>query len=169
MCSGFGEVELTGEEVQQLVNLIKENGGQTDVEALGLEEKYPDIYEKLDDAFRDAAYHAEYCHWVIEGYENGWCDADTDGIIAKCEEDYGFKFNPEESKDEDSDDEEMDEDYYGNAKLKAFYEWLEEYRRTLDEDEEVAFLADAFCLSPEIDAVDYEVELPLDIVEMAQE
>ena len=169
MCSGYGEVELTEGEVQQLVNLIKKNDGQTDVEALGLEEKYPDIYEKLDDAFRDAAYHAEYCHWVIEGYENGYYDVDTDEVIAKCEEDYGFKFNPEDFKDEDLDDEDMDEDYFEDAKYEAFDKWVEEYRRTLDEEEDAAFLADVFCLSPEIDGADYEVELPPDIIEMAQE
>ena len=168
-CSGNGEVELSEEEVQQLVNLIKENNGETDVEALGLEEKYPDIYEQLDEAFRDAAYHAEYCHWVIAGYENGWYEVDTDETMAKCEEHYGFKFNPEDHKDEDLDEEDMDDDYFEDAKSEAFDEWVEAYRSTLDEEQEVAFLADVFCLEPEIDAVDYEVELPPDIIKMARE
>ena len=36
---GTGTVELTDEEVQQLIDLIRENGGETNVEILELEEK----------------------------------------------------------------------------------------------------------------------------------
>lgn len=59
--NGESAVELSDEEVDILVKLIKENG-TTDVEELDLENLYPDIYEKLDDAYRDMAYDAEEMH-----------------------------------------------------------------------------------------------------------
>ena len=43
-----GVVELSNKEVKQLVNLIIENDGETDVEEIELEEELPEIYEKLD-------------------------------------------------------------------------------------------------------------------------
>ena len=51
---GNGTVELSEGDVTRLVNLIREMK-TTDVEELQLKAKYPDIYEKLDEAFRDAA------------------------------------------------------------------------------------------------------------------
>ena len=51
-CNGVGEyaegegcVSLEDNQVEQLVALIKENGGETDVEKLGLKEKCPEIYQ----------------------------------------------------------------------------------------------------------------------------
>ena len=68
---GSGEVELTDEEVRQLIDLIRDNNGETDVEKLGLKEKFPDLYEKLDDAYSDVAIDALWRFHVIDGYENG--------------------------------------------------------------------------------------------------
>lgn len=177
--SGDGDVELTDEEVKLLVDLIREKDGVTDVEELGLEETYPEIYEKLDDACGDIARSAEYNHWVIEGFENGWYEVDTDEAIAKCEESYGFKFVFDREKfledypGYDAEDvngvEDVDEDDLSDVKTEAFYEWVDEYRGTLDEEAEVSFLSDVFGLEPEVDDVDYEVEIPVDIVKMAKE
>ncbi|MBR5678884.1 MAG: hypothetical protein IKX20_12275 [Paludibacteraceae bacterium] len=61
-----GAVMLEDEQVEQLVALIKEKDGETDVEKLQLEERYPDIYEALEDACREAAEQACYAHWVSE-------------------------------------------------------------------------------------------------------
>lgn len=78
-CNGTGEydevqgyVELEDSQVEQLVALIRENGGETDVEKLGLQEKYPEIFKKIDDACCDAAGYANYKHWLIEGHLCGY-------------------------------------------------------------------------------------------------
>ena len=66
-CNGVGEyaeregiVSLEDNQVEQLVSLIKENGGETDVEKLGLKENFPEIYQALDYASYDAASYANY-------------------------------------------------------------------------------------------------------------
>lgn len=163
---GEGVIELTDEQVQQLVSLIRENNGETDVKKLQLEEKFPEIYEILEEAFREVARNAEYNHWVIEGYENGWYDVDTEEMITKCEEKYGFKFEYD-TEDYLDDDGNIDEDMLYDAKADAFFEWVEEHRIGLSEDDEVAFLSDVFGLEPDVDDVYYEVEIPADIVKMA--
>jgi len=175
--SGEGEVELTDTEVQQLVNLIRENDGETDVEELGLKETYPEIYEKLDDVCGDIAYHAEYNHWVIEGFENDWSEVDNDEAIFRCEEKYGFEYifdrekfledHPEYEADDVESEDDIDEDDLLDAKTDAFFEWVDEYRGTLDEEAEVSFLSDVFEIEPEVDGVYHEVVIPEAIVEMA--
>lgn len=175
---GQGTVELTDEEVQKLVDLICENNGCTDIKELKLEERYPDIYETLREAHHDVAYRAEYNHWVIEGYENGYYEIDDEDPIEKCEREYGFQYtfdlekyveehgyDPEEVKSiEDIDEYELEDD-----KLNAFDNWVEEYRKTLNEDEDADFLAYVFEINVEVDNVDYEVEIPNEIVRMAEE
>ena len=69
---GKGSVRLEDSQVEQLVSLIKENGGETDVEKLGLKEKNPEIYAALDSASFDAASYANYKHWLIEGHLCGY-------------------------------------------------------------------------------------------------
>lgn len=80
-CGGSGEyaegkgcVKLEDAQVEQLVALIKENGGETDVEKLGLKEKFPEIHEALDYASLEAARRANYKHWLIEGHLCGYFD-----------------------------------------------------------------------------------------------
>lgn len=163
---GEGSVELTDEEVQQLVDFIRENGGETDVEALKLKEKLPDIYECLDEAYREAAFDAAYCHWVVEGYENGWYEVSTDEAIEKCKK-YGFKFEYKEEDYYDEDLEDIDEDALDEARSEAFSTWVENYRAGLSSGEEATFLSDVFELEPEIDSVDYEVVIPEEITKLA--
>ena len=93
--NGESAVELSDEEVDILVKLIKEKG-TTDVEELDLENLYPDIYEKLDDAYRDMAYNAEELHWLWEGYNNGYFEYDTVELMNYCERELGFKFEYDE-------------------------------------------------------------------------
>lgn len=52
---GESTVELTDEDVEILVNLIREKHS-TNVRKLGIEAMYPELYEKLDDAYRQLAY-----------------------------------------------------------------------------------------------------------------
>lgn len=164
---GEGTVALTDEEVQQLINLIRENGGETDVETLKLEEKYPEIYSKLDDAFREVARHAEYIHWVNEGYDNGWYDLSVDEISERCEElGFHFEYDPDDFCDEDG---EIDEDALEEAKSDALDEWVDEYRSHLSDYDAALFLAEVFDLEPNDAVFDYEysVEIPQEIIDMA--
>ena len=98
VADGDGTVELSEEQVRQLVDLLKENGGETDVNVLGLKEKYPEIYELLDNAYRAVAQKTEYDYWVIAGYENGGYETPEEESIEKCEQKYGFKFEFDEAK-----------------------------------------------------------------------
>lgn len=50
-----GEVELDDEQAGNLIRLIMFNGGDTDVESIGLKETFPDIYDILDKACYKAA------------------------------------------------------------------------------------------------------------------
>ena len=179
MVYGQGQVKLTDEEVEQLVSLVRENGGNGDVKAIHLEEKHPDIYRKLDDACQEIAREAEYRHWIIEGYENRYYEKDLDELIEQSEEQYGyhFEYNPKdfipeedlEDAEEDGDYEEwVDEDALYEAKSKAFHEWVDDHRKTLDSKAEVSFLAELFELDPDIRDFDYDVLIPEDIVKMAQ-
>lgn len=59
---GTGTVELSDEEVDTLVRLMQEMG-TADVEELELEDRCPEIFEKLDDAYRGMAWRAEELHW----------------------------------------------------------------------------------------------------------
>ena len=126
--NGESAVELSDEEVDILVKLIKEND-TTNVKKLDLKNLYPDLYSKLDDAYRDMAYNAEEMHWLWEGYYNGYYEYDDDELMAYCEKELGFsfEFKPEEYFDEDDleyykEDPESYEDEIYDVKSEAFQE-----------------------------------------------
>lgn len=173
--NGKGTVELTDEQVQTIITLIRENGGETDIDALNLKESCPEIYDVLYEAFSDVAWKAAYNHWVIEGYDCNYYDTPLGESIAICEESYGFEYDgPEEKEDEkeedvEEDDEDIDDEDIDDDKADAFFAWVEEYRKTLDEDEEAEFLAHAFCLEPEVDTPEFEVVIPEEIIKMSLE
>ena len=54
----WGDVELDDEQVNNLIKLIMFNGGDTDVEYIGLKATFPDIYDILDKACYKAALDA---------------------------------------------------------------------------------------------------------------
>lgn len=173
--NGESAVELSDEEVAILVNLIKEND-TTDVEELKLKEKYPDIYEKLDDAYLDMAYRAEETHWLWEGYNNGYFEYDTDELMEYCEQECGFtfEFKPEEYFDEDDleyykEDPESYEDEIYDVKCEAFNEWLDDYVSGLSDDEARDFFYNHMDANLDLDNVEYEVEIPQAIIKMAEE
>lgn len=168
MIEGSGEVDLTDEEVRQLIELIRDNNGETDIEELELEEKYPDLYEKLDGAYRDVAVDALWRYLVIDGFENGYYE-EPDDAIETAEQNYGFKFEYDENDFIPEGETEMDEDEFNDARSEAFYEWVDEYRKNLDEADEAMFLDEVFDIAPELDNYDYEIEIPEEIIEMAKE
>ena len=173
---GESAVELSDEEVDILVKLIKENG-TTDVEALDLENLYPDIYEKLDDAYRDMAYNAEEMHWLWEGYNNGYFEYDTVELMNYCERELGFKFEYDE-KDyylddpedlEEGEEPDIDEDQIEEDKSDAFSEWLDDYVSGLDDDEARDFFYEHMDADLNMDDVEYTVEIPQAIINKAKE
>ena len=92
---GYGEVELTDEEVNQLVNLMKEKD-TSDVEELDLKTVLPEIYQKLDEAYSTAANKAEEEHWLEDGYYHDECNNydDADMINFLKEKDaWNFEFD----------------------------------------------------------------------------
>ena len=174
--NGESAVELSDEEVDILVKLIKEKG-TTDVEALDLENLYPDIYEKLRDAYRDMAYNAEELHWLWEGYNNGYFEYDTVELMNYCERELGFKFEYDE-KDyylddpedlEEGEEPDIDEDQIEEDKSEAFSEWLDDYVSGLDDDEARDFFYEHMNADLNMDDVEYTVEIPQAIINKAKE
>ena len=173
--NGESAVELSDEEVDILVKLIKENNS-TDVEELDLENLHPDIYSKLDEAYHDMAYKAEEIHWLREGYDNHYFEYDEDKLMDYCEKNLGFsfEFKPEEYFDEDeledykeSPDSYEDEIY--EEKNRVFSEWLDDYVESLSDDEARSFFYDHMDADLDMDNVDYTVEIPAPIIKKAQE
>lgn len=174
--NGESAVELSDEEVDILVKLIKEKG-TTDVEELDLENLYPDIYEKLDDAYRDMAYNAEELHWLWEGYNNGYFEYDSEELMNYCERELGFKFEYDE-KDyylddpedlEEGEEPDIDEDQIEEDKSDAFSEWLDDYVSGLDDDEARDFFYEHMDADLNMDDVEYTVEIPQAIINKAKQ
>ena len=174
--NGESAVELSDEEVNILVKLIKEKG-TTDVEALDLENLYPDIYEKLDEAYSDMAYRAEEIHWLWEGYNNGYFEYDSEKLMDYCEKELGFEFeydvkdyyldDPEDL--EEGEEPEIDEDMLEEDKSDAFSEWLDDYLSDLSDDEARDFFYNHMDADLNMDGVEYTVGIPEAIIAKAKQ
>ena len=168
-------VELSDEEVDILVKLIKEKNS-TDIGDLDLEDLYPEIYKKLDEAYYKMAYDAEEMHWLWEGYYNGYYEYDDDELMAYCEKELGFsfEFDPEEYFDSESDiedykeDPESYEDEINDLKYEAFSDWLSDYVDGLSDDEARDFFYDHMGADLNMDGVEYTVGIPQAIINKAQ-
>ena len=150
-----GFVELSDEEVTKIVELIRKEG-TSDVEELKLEEVYPDIYKKLDDAFYEMAYNAEEKHWLMEGFLDGYFDYDIDELMAYCKENCGYKYDDEEE------DEDLEYDYFDS--------WLKDYVSGLNDEEASVFLKEHMNADVNLDDddVEYQVAIPDAIIKMAE-
>ena len=154
--NGESAVELSDEEVDILVRLIKDKNS-TDVEELDLENLYPAIYNKLDEAYYDMAYNAEEIHWLWEGYYNHYFEYDEDKY-----------FNEDELEDyKESPDSYEDEIY--EEKNRVFSKWLDDYVNSLSDEEARSFFYDHMDADLNMDDVDYTVEIPAAIIKKAQE
>ena len=173
--NGESAVELTDEEVDILVKLIKEND-TTDVEDLDLENLYPAIYEKLRDAYYKMAYDAEEMHWLREGYDNGYFEYDEEKLMNYCERELDFKFvydikkyyldDPEDL--EEGEEPDIDEDQIEEDKYEAFSEWLDDYVNGLPDKEAKSFFYNHMNADLDMDNVEYSVEIPAGIIKKAQ-
>jgi hypothetical protein len=171
---GESAVELSDDEVDILVRLIRENG-TTDVEELDLENLYPSIFYKLDSAYHDMESHAEEMHWLWEGYESHYFDYDEDELIAYCKKNLGFtfEFKPEEHLDaydleEYQEDPEAFEDTISDLESEAFAEWLDDYVHSLSDDQLCSFFYEHMNCDLSMDPVSYTVEIPPAIIKMAE-
>ena len=142
-------VKLTGKEVQQLVDLIIENDGETDVEEIELEEELPEIYEKLDEACSDVASKVNYKHWVVGGY---WLDAfEPKKSLKNICKDLGFKTR--------------------GIDVFALKMQLDDYIRGLDDAEAADFIEDNYDTDTNDDysiGLSYTIEIPKAIIMKAK-
>ena len=168
---GTGEVELTDEEVRQLVELIKENDGKTDVDALGLKGKYPELYKKLDEAYTDVAFEARYRQLCRELFEGGYMGEPVDDLIKYCEDNLGYEFEYDEDDFRDPETGELDEEELADEKADDFWRfWIYDYYDSLTEDEQVNFITTHFdCDDIVADDYDYDLVIPEEIVKIAKE
>lgn len=165
---GKGIVDLTDEEVAQLVSLIKEKG-TADVKDLNLEETLPEIYEKLNDAHYQAAYDAIYDYWLWEGYHEVDLEYDVEDLIEYCKEKHGFEYISDYLFDEDDEDEAEE---FREAEQTAFYEWLDPALKQMTYSERRTIIEDYMGLEMEFDGVsedEYLVAIPDEIIKMAKE
>ena len=172
---GERAIELSDEEVDILVRLIREKD-TTDVHEQDLENLYPDLYEKLREAYHNLAYETEELHWLWEGYHSSYFDYDEDELMQYCENNLGFsfEFKPEEHLSEyEMEEYEEDPDLFENtideAKSEAFQEWLDEYINGLSNADAASFFYDHMNADLDMESVDYTVEIPQDIIKKAKE
>ena len=174
--NGESAVELSDEEVDILVKLIKEKDS-TDIGDLDLEDLYPEIYKKLDEAYYKMAYDAEEMHWLWEGYYNGYYEYDSEKLMDYCEKELGFEFeydvkdyyldDPEDL--EEGEEPEIDEDMLEEDKSDAFSEWLDDYLSDLSDDEARDFFYNHMDADLNMDGVEYTVGIPEAIIAKAKQ
>ena len=168
-CSGRGEyvtvegsVMLEEEQVDRLVALIRANGGETDIEKLGLETKCPDVYEVLEDAYYEAVSQSTCRYWLIKGFKERYYDM-PEGMMESLEEAGLFHYDPDTA---DLDD--MDEDDLMEAKEDAFYDWLYSYVDSLNEDDQFSFIETWYgdeVAFADIGDYDFTIEIPEGIID----
>lgn len=172
--NGESAVELSDEEVDILVKLIKEKN-TVNVDELDIATTNPDLYEKLDDAYCEMANDAEELHWLWEGYNNGYFEYDSEKLMNYCERELGFKFEYDE-KDyylddpedlEDGEEPDIDEDRIEEDKYEAFSEWLNDYVNELPDKEAKSFFYEHMNADLDMDNVEYSVEIPAAIIKKA--
>ena len=178
----LGDVELSEEEVQQLIELIRHNNGETDVDELDLKSVLPDVYDKLDDACQEVAFRTAYHAAILDSYDEGYLDdeVDADELIAALKEDglFDCKYDLDEiCRDLDSKGraehtitlKELDE--YTDS---AFRAWLEDYLNSLDREGKIDFIMNYYgedaidnCIARDMVEYGYDIVIPETIVKMA--
>ena len=159
--TGYATLELTDEELQALIKLIKQSG-TVDVSEMNLKDKLPEIYEKLDSACHEAALMAEAYHWL----DRGWDDPvvfNPSEYIEYGEKELGYKYEYDESEflDEDGN---LDEDYLEDAKVQDFNEWLNNYKDSLEINERIEFMRRFIDI--EVEGEPYKLLIPEEIIDM---
>lgn len=162
---GESTVELTDDEVNTLVQLIREKH-TTDVNELKLRDSHPALYEKLFDAYYQMAYDAEEEHWLWVGFSNGYFDYSIDEVKAYCKEHCGYVFERDEEDYYDGDV--FDEDRYEEDEDEYFNSWLEDYVYGLSWPEARNFFYDHLHADLDLDDIEFTVEIPAGIIALTQ-
>ena len=163
-----GFVELTEQDVNTLVELIKEQK-TADIEELKLKKRYPEIYNKLFEAYREISSPVFILHWLWEGFYDPDCfEYDNEELKEYCRQNCGFVFDYDEN------------DYLENGEIndiclkddedEVFNDWLITYLEGLEPDEAIDFFYDHLNaeLDGSMDGSEFEVQIPPEIVEMAK-
>ena len=153
-----GTVELTDDEVETLVNLIREKNS-ADVNEIGLEASHPEIYEKLYQAYYRIGAEAEEMFSLWNTFTIGEhldvCTCDREGLIAYCKENCGFVCEGGET---------------GSAEeCIAFSKWLNDYVHSLGKEEVKRFFYDHMGMSYGKAGFKPTVDIPQAIINMAFE
>ena len=159
-----GFVELSDEEVEKIVNLIRKER-TSDIAKLMLEDVYPDIYDKLCAAYYEMAYNAEELYWLRTGWNNGYFDYDIRELIIYCMENCGYDYEFDEGE---SIDDLIDEDGINCNILIDFTHWLDYYIESLDDEEFKDFLYNHINVELDLDDIEYEVYIPKAIIKLAE-
>ena len=159
--TGSAPLELGDEELKTLIDFIN-HSDTVDVEEMGLEEKLPNIYGKLDDAYSEAARLAEEDHWLEAGWHNRDVFDPLD-YLEFGEKELGYKFEYDESEFMDEDGK-IDEDELEDAKMEDFPIWLTNYKDSLKGEERRKFMRQFIEVDPL--GVEYEVKIPEEILDM---
>lgn len=164
-----GTIELTDAEVQTLVELIRK-GHSARVEELDVEHKYPQLYEKLHDAYRELNYRAIELYWLWNGVLNGIYEYDTEEAIAYCQEHFGYRYEePEVPLDENG---HLDFSRYKFVdRYTHFRRWLESDFRKFDDETVKDFFYNHMgaYVDMEDEGYDLELHIPEEIIKLAKE
>lgn len=153
-----GTIYLDDEQVRQLVAIVRENGGETNAEKLGLQEKHPSVYSFLDRAFRKAASEASHRHWLIYSFKNGFL-IEPDDLMETLKDAGLFRYEPNISGINENN---------GDTKGDTFRAWLGTYFDSLDEDERAEFIETYYeGVDGEPGGYDYIIEIPQEIAKIA--
>ena len=151
---GICQVELSDDEVQQLVVLMQEYN-TIDTDELDLEENLPRIYEKICNSCDEIAVDIVEKDWLDSSiWHLSDNDYDEEELISYCQEQYGC---PDFNEDNNDDFNDWLHDFWERATRKEQEDLCFNYMG-FDEDE----LAEARCCVGER----YEITIPQAIVEM---
>lgn len=164
---GFGEVDLSDKEVEELVNLMREKG-TSNIEELNLQNELPEIYQKLDKAYNAVAYKAEEEHWLDEGYYHLEChnyeDEDMIGFL-KEKNSWNFAYDEEKFKDDNG---ELNEEALFDAECDYLHEEaLDDYLAGLNGEERYDFLRNKVGIEVDVWEYEYEIAIPSEIIALA--
>ena len=159
---GSGYVDLTDEETNTLVALVKEKQTR-DVEELNIENTHPDLYKKLEKAY----YNMKFKVWVEIGIDSGGIVPSEDETLMEwCKQNCGFAYDPNKraAAEDDFDEEELEET---DKECFQFDEWLPDYIDTLDNDQAFDFFYNHLSAHVDLSLSEVKVKIPGEILEMA--
>ena len=163
---GSGYVDLTDEETNTLVALVKEKQTR-DVEELNIEDTHPDLYEKLEKAY----YNMKFMAWVEEGINNGGIvPSEDEDLMEWCKQNAGFAYDPNKKTEaeDDYDEDELEETDKECFQFDEWFsEWLSGYLKTLDNDQTFDFFCNHLSYHVDLSLSDVKVKIPCKILEMA--